>query len=279
MPCIGTPPSLYLLRWGPHVGARRSFCRGPAICLSGSGALCVGPRRSLCRAPALLASGPAAPFCRGPVLSFESRRRGGPKAPLWRSVCRAPPLSVGVCVGARRSVSGPGAPSLCGGPALCVGARRSFVSGPGAVGAGALCVGPRRSLCRGPALFLSRVFLYRRSALFSAPLCRGAALRRSLRVGTRRLCQRVCRGPGLPGGVGDWVAVSMSGSCALQLRSACHPSGPAGPQLPSACHPSSPARSLFPGENPKPYCLGENICKRLCFPLLAKKTSFLTFEP
>ena len=30
-----------------------------------------------------------------------------------------------------------------------------------------------------------------------------------------------------------------------------------GPPLRSACHPSSPARSLFPGENPKPYCLGE----------------------
>ena len=26
----------------------------------------------------------------------------------------------------------------------------------------------------------------------------------------------------------------------------------------AACHPSSPARSLFPGENPKHYCLGEN---------------------
>ena len=59
----------------------------------------------------------------------------------------------------------------------------------------------------------------------------------------------------------------------LQSSSACHPypSGPAGPpppihpcgladpQLRSACHPSSPARSLFPGENPKPYCLGDKI--------------------
>ena len=80
-----------------------------------------------------------------------------------------------MAVGARRSVSGPGAPSECRGPALCVGARRFspalflsgpgalrrgatlFVSGPGARSecrrparrAGALCVGARRSLCRG----------------------------------------------------------------------------------------------------------------------------------
>ena len=37
----------------------------------------------------------------------------------------------------------------------------------------------------------------------------------------------------------------------------------AGLQLRSACHPSSPAPSLLPGENPKAYCLGENICTQM----------------
>ena len=39
---------------------------------------------------------------------------------------------------------------------------------------------------------------------------------------------------------------------ASQLRS-----GPRTPSSRSVCHPSSRARSLFPGENPKPYCLGK----------------------
>ena len=43
-----------------------------------------------------------------------------------------------------------------------------------------------------------------------------------------------------------------------QLGAACHPSGPQAPKLNAACPPSSPGRSLFPGENPEPYCLGNN---------------------
>ena len=45
------------------------------------------------------------------------------------------------------------------------------------------------------------------------------------------------------------------------LQSARHPSGPRA-QLRSVCHPPSPAHSLFPGENPKPYYLGEYMLNR-----------------
>ena len=51
-----------------------------------------------------------------------------------------------------------------------------------------------------------------------------------------------------------------SGPRALSSHPTCHPCAPpspVSPQLRSACHPSSPARSLFPGENPKPYFLGD----------------------
>ena len=275
---------------GPNdqcVGARRSLCRGPALCLSrcdalcvgagaGTGALCVGPRRSLCPGPGAV-SGPGAPcvgarrsLCRGPVLSFESRRRGLLPIPFvtsWQSVCRAPALSVRVCVGARRSffVSGPGA--LCRGPALFVsGSARRFLcrglalclSGPAlfASGPGALYVEARHSSYQAPALSVRvclepRVFLYRRSALFSAPLCRG---RRSPAVSPCRdpaLCVGVCvgaRGSPLVSGTGS---LSLYRGCVTAAPIRVPPIRPGGPPVP-ICHPSSPARSLFPGENPKP---------------------------
>ena len=120
----------------------------------------------------------------------------GPGAP---SLCQGPALLL--CVGARRFVSGPGGPPLCRGTALCAGARRSFVSGPALLcrgaallvsGPGALCVGARRFVS-GP----------------GAPLCRGAVTALfvsgpgTLRVGARRSFQapalsvRVCVEPGL----------------------------------------------------------------------------------
>ena len=204
------------------VRLRRSLCRGPALSVSGPGALtlsvlwiCVGPRRSLYRGPHSLLS--------------------------WRSLCRAPALSV----------SGPGTLSLLG--AL---ARRSLCA-PALSGPGAPCVGPRRFLCLSSALSVS-------SPPLSRCLCRGAlCVAGALYFGPQRnsggLCIRLRRSlrrnPASPAGP--------------QLQSVCHPSGPqvpapihvppiwsAGPQLRSACHPSSPSRSLCPGENPKPYCLG-----------------------
>ena len=104
----GPPPRLYfpgtLSR--PNdlcVAARRSLCRGPALCLSGPGALCAGARRSVCRCPALFVSGPGA-------LSIDS-------GALCQGVCgartfflyRSSALFSALCVGARRSP----AVSLC----------------------------------------------------------------------------------------------------------------------------------------------------------------------
>ena len=107
--------------------------------------------------------GPGA-LCRGPAL-FVS---------LPGTVCRGPALLL--CVGARRSVSGPGA--LCdAGPALCL---SGFVSGPGApcVGARRSCVGPsvgaRHSFYRAPDLSVRVIVSVQSSVHFSA-LCVGAA--------------------------------------------------------------------------------------------------------
>ena len=137
--------------------------------------------------------------------------------------------------------------------ARCVGFRHSP----------AFCVGPRRSLCR-CSLSVSGSGA-RPHSLCRAPrsLCRAPPL--SLCAGPRRCSAHAVRGGG------------------PQLRSACHSfslagpircagppadprvsssdpyAGSRGPQLRPACHPSSPARSLFPGENPKPYFLGEKI--------------------
>ena len=106
----GPLPALFLS--GPCVGHRRSVCRGPALFVSGTGALYVGARRSFYRAPAL-----SVRVCLEPGLF------------LYRSSA----LFSALCLGARRSP----AVSLCRGPALCVGV---------CVGAGAFrrC----RSLCR-----------------------------------------------------------------------------------------------------------------------------------
>ena len=151
----------------------RCFCEasavsmsGPALFVSGPGALCIRARAR----PALLASGPGAP-CVGARCSLSrvgvGARWSSPKTPapgaLW-----GPAL----CVGARRSVSRPGA--FC----VCVGAARSFfVSGPGALcrGPALFVTGARRSLCRGPAL------LCRAPALFaSGPGTLSIGLRTSL---------------------------------------------------------------------------------------------------
>ena len=71
-------------------------------------------------------------------------------------------------------------------------------------------------------------------------------------------------GPRAPTHVQPRICVQNIRSSAGPPSSACQPSDPrparppqpASPQLRSPCHPSSPERSLFPGENPKPYCLG-----------------------
>ena len=155
---------------------------------------------------------------------------------------------VEICVGPRRSLSGPdrGPRSLCAGPrrspcrapVLCVGPRRSLRLGPvlSVLGSGALC----RALCVGPGALCVRA---RRS------LCQASALSVS---GPGALCV----GPG-------WLCGASPLSCCLR-HSLCRCRGPtlsvsppirsAGPQLRSVCHPSSQARSLFPGGNPKPYC-------------------------
>ena len=109
---------------------------------------------------------------------------------------------------------------------ISVGAWRSLafcVVPPRFLCPSALCVGPRRSLCRGPALSVSG----------PGALCVGARL---------SLC-RPCRAP----------ALSVSGPSALCVAPKAF-IWSAGPQLRSACRPSSPARSLFQGENLKPYC-------------------------
>ena len=132
-----------------------------------------------------------------------------------------------LCVGARRSVCR-GPALFVSGPALSVGARRSFfVSGPGA-----LCAGARLSFHRAPALSVRvcvepGLFLYRSSALLSAlcvgarhsppfSLCRDPALCVGVCVrawrspvasetGSVTLRRSLCRGPALflsgPGGL------------------------------------------------------------------------------
>ena len=261
----GPLPALFLSAGAPCVGARRSLCRGPALCVvarrsvSGPGAFCVGARRSFfcvggrrCRGSA---SGPSAPLarlslsgpgslCVGPR-RFLSRSLSGPGCPLpclcrgpallvsGRSLRRGPALLVSgpggplpalfvsgpdaLCRGLALLASGPAAPSLCRGPALCA---RRFVSGPGA-------------LCRGPALFVSgpgalrgpALFLSGSGALWSLD-CFSIGARRSCAfcVGARRspavtlcrdpaLCVGVCVGARGSGGVGLCVAVSVSQRC------------------------------------------------------------------
>ena len=235
---------------------------GPAL----SGGLCVSAQHSLCRAPALSLSGPRAFgwfLCWGLALSLS------PSVGARRCLCQG--------MSGPSAVSGPGGPlptlSVPGPGGLCVGARRSLCQ---ASVVSVLCRGPAlsvsrpgvafgRFLCRGPALSL---YVGARRCLCRGPrcLCQGLALSGGLCVGARRslcrgagpgnLCQGLCQGPAvLP-------QPSLCRASGPPIRSrgppdqrATHPS--TGPQLRSACHPSSPARSLFPAENPKPYCLGE----------------------
>ena len=225
--CIGARRSSALSVSGP--GAPR-WCRRLGRCFCEASFLCPGPALfvsgpgALCRAPALFVSGPGA-LCRGPALlaktySLSSRRRG-PAVLFQDSFCHVP----AVCV------SGPGAfcRGLCRGPAvlfrrcLCRG-RRSLCRGPALL----LCVGARRSLCRGPALLLC--------------------------VGARRSVSGLCRRVGARGSsvVSESVWLPQLPS-ASHRPPACHPirvppnphpSGTAGP-LPSPAPqvpPSGPAK-------------------------------------
>ena len=179
------------------------------VSVSGRKALCVGARHSLCRAPTLCV-GAQRSLCQGPALLCVWHQRSRAR----RSLCGGPARFSTLCVGARRSVSGPGA--VCVGPRRCpalsvrvgIGARRSFSaqclcrvsSRPGSL---SLCRAPH--LCVGACQSSSPLSVSRRSlsgsvsrpggpfqALFvSGPgaLCVGA-----LCVGARRA---LCRGPAL----------------------------------------------------------------------------------
>ena len=128
---------------------RRSLRRGPALSVSGPGALSAGARRL--SGPGALSPTSQRSLCQAPMLSTSE-----PGA--QRFLCRAP-----------GSMSGPGAlsvgprRSLCWGRALCVGARRFLCRGPAvcALSVGVMHRGPavlcQRSLCRGPALSVSGV--------------------------------------------------------------------------------------------------------------------------
>ena len=102
--------------------------------------------------------------------------------------------------------------------------------------------------CQRPNSYNPIFFMYLcRAPPLSRWLCRGPALSVSARVlsvsGAGANCD-LRSGPRLP-----------PVRCAICVP----PIWSAGPQLRSACQPSSKARSLFPGEKPKPYCLGENL--------------------
>ena len=276
-------------------GARRSLCRGgagPALFVSGPGALCVGARRSFYRTPELsvrvslfrrslcvrtgaLCQGGVgdwvpvflrlrrslevgARLVSGPGLSVVcvGARRSSPGA-LCVGARRSVSERGALCVGARRFVSGPGGPlpALVSGPgAFCAGARR-FVSAPGAPSlcrGPALCVGARRSLCRGPvrgpALFVSGP-----GALCVGALCQGVFGARIVSVSELgalvlslcrepELCVGVCVGARGSGGVGVCIAVSVSRQC-LCRGSALFVSGPGALCRP---HPAPPIRATHP---------------------------------
>ena len=90
-------------------------------------------------------------------------------------------------------------------------------------GARALASNPRAPWCRGPP---------------SAPLRRAALIR-------------------VPPSLASPPTPTFALICVPPIQIHMPPIRSAGPKLRSACHPSSPARSFFPGENPKPYCLGK----------------------
>ena len=219
--------------------------------------ICVGPRRSPAGAVSVLCV-------------------GSPRS-LRRSLRRGPALSVS---GPALSVLGP-ALSMSGPGALCVGAP-SVVPPPlsrcpscaptlSSLSPGAISLGARRSPCQGSALFrdLCRAppslsglrLLFRSSALFSA-LCVEA--RRSVCESRRSLSgsrRSLYWGPAVSR---PTICVSGHGAPTLFVR--CRRSVCPSPATPSSdprathpppSHPSNPARSLLPGENPKPYCLGD----------------------
>ena len=120
----------------------------------------------------------------------------------------------------------------------------------------ALCVEPEGSLCRAPALSVSAPALS-----VSGPCALGPALSVS---GSASAPALSVSGPGSlslsPAApcVGHSLALCVgAGAQVMFIRMSPIRSAGRGPQLRSACHPSSPVRSLLPGENPKPYCLGE----------------------
>ena len=251
--CVGARRSLS----GSAVFYAHSLCRASAVCASvpASALFVSGPGADLCRA--LFLSGPGAlsvgSLCPGALCWGLCRGLSVPPGTLcvrtWRSLCRGPALFVsgrpamylsglgGLYVGARRSVSGPGA--LCvGARALCRAPAR-FVSGPGAdlcwalfvAGPGAPCVGARRicqawavsvsapgALCRAPALFVS-----------GPALCVGA--RRSL-----------CRDPALS------VGSRRRGPAVLSQDSVC--------QVPAVCV-SGPSAFCLSGRS---FCRGPALC-------------------
>ena len=228
-------------------GPRRSLCRGPALSVSGPGALCVEPRRSLC-------VGARRSLCRGPALSVSG------SAALSLFVSRSVSLSA-LCVGARHS--------LCQAPALSVSRpdTEPVTEFPATESAGRAprhrqrrgpkqrAPGPDREPDTDPDIEIERAPGpdTESAGPRHRPDTDSAGPRRSrasdqnvhpIRVPPPIACQCIwCRPP----------APIPSLHLACHIRSA-------GPQFRSACHPSTQARSLFPGENPKPYCLGENKC-------------------
>ena len=211
-----------------------ALCRDPAL---SPGALCVGARRSLCRGPgpatlSLFVLGPSTLcgcLCPGPGAVIV-----GPQ----RSLCRGPALSASgpgtLCV-LRRSVSGPGVfPPLC-------------VSGPGG-----LCVEARQSLCRAPSSSAGpppRSDPRATHPPAQTPSSDPSACHRGLSSSKAQIrvpLMRVSQGPSSDPRATHPAREHPS----PQLRSVCVPPIRCGPQLRSS-------RSLFPGENPKHYCLGE----------------------
>ena len=162
---------------------------------------------------------------------------------------------------------------------LCVGARRSVCvthwHSPALSSSSSS--GPRRSL----SLSLSKG-LYVSSEVCTALSCRYIT-RRSKISGLCRVRRSPCQAPALPDvreppapairsaqpmpsdprtpaqithpvrGPHIRVPAQISDVPATRIRVP-----PIRRRLRSACHPSSPVRAFFPGENPKPYCLGEN---------------------
>ena len=246
---------------GPAVFSA-DFLSGPgALSLSQPGALCVGTRGSVC-GPAVLVSGQARRSLRRcpaliVALSVTSRRRGS--AVLCQdSVCQVPAVCVSGPVKARQS-----SPTALFLAALCVG-QALFVSGPRRTSSPKTLVRSRRSVCRVGGL--GRLSVEDQRSVWRGDrrsFCRPGWPRRSL-CRARRSCYRaqkrgqsVCWARQLRSARATrWGTPSRAPPVPRiwpDLR-ATHPA--LRPRLESAC-PSSPERSLFPGENPKPYCLGE----------------------